>query len=172
MDFGILRKPLCKVRRQQDIHLYWSGSLASFIPHLPFAKATMAAPIGMLVTALVARLAPTLEKVYLTNDSRLAYSPAFQQTRRSSMKNTALGLLASGRAAGAAKLPPEPPPSEPRIPFFDGAGEHLLLCLGPLARDGNVRILLQAWRRARQRSPAAAAAQPSSGKSICVQRHG
>jgi poly(glycerol-phosphate) alpha-glucosyltransferase len=58
----------------------------------------------------------------------------------------------------AVELPPEPPPSEPRIPFFDGAGEHLLLCLGPLARDGNVRILLQAWRRARQRSPAAAAA--------------
>ncbi|HEV2517510.1 MAG TPA: aminopeptidase N [Devosia sp.] len=57
-----------------------------------------------LVTALVARLAPTLEKVYLTNDSRLAYSPDFQQTGRRSMKNTALGLLVIGGAEGAAKL--------------------------------------------------------------------
>ncbi|RYE48277.1 MAG: aminopeptidase N [Hyphomicrobiales bacterium] len=57
-----------------------------------------------LVTALVARLAPTLEKVYLTNDSRLAYSPDFQQTGRRSMKNTALALLVLGRAEGAAKL--------------------------------------------------------------------
>lgn len=57
-----------------------------------------------LVTALVARLAPTLEKVYLTNDSRLAYSPDFQQTGRRSMKNTALALLVLGRAEGADKL--------------------------------------------------------------------
>jgi len=57
-----------------------------------------------LVAALVARLAPTLEKVYLTNDSRLAYSPDFQQTGRRSMKNTALGLLVIGKAEGAAKL--------------------------------------------------------------------
>lgn len=57
-----------------------------------------------LVTALVARLAPTLEKVYLTNDSRLAYSPDFQQTGRRSMKNTALGLLVLGKAEGADKL--------------------------------------------------------------------
>lgn len=57
-----------------------------------------------LVTALVAQLAPTLEKVYLTNDSRLAYSPDFQQTGRRSMKNTALALLVLGRAEGADKL--------------------------------------------------------------------
>ncbi len=57
-----------------------------------------------LVTALVARLAPTLEKVYLTNDSRLAYSPDFQQTGRRSMKNTALALLVLGKAEGADKL--------------------------------------------------------------------
>lgn len=57
-----------------------------------------------LATALVARLAPTLEKVYLTNDSRLAYSPDFQQTGRRSMKNTALGLLVLGNATGADKL--------------------------------------------------------------------
>jgi aminopeptidase N len=57
-----------------------------------------------LVTALVARLAPTLEKVYLTNDSRLAYSPDFQQTGRRSMKNTALGLLVLGKATGADQL--------------------------------------------------------------------
>jgi aminopeptidase N len=57
-----------------------------------------------LVTALVAKLAPTLEKVYLTNDSRLAYSPDFQQTGRRSMKNTALGLLVLGKATGADKL--------------------------------------------------------------------
>lgn len=57
-----------------------------------------------LMTALVARLAPTLEKVYLTNDSRLAYSPDFQQTGRRSMKNTALALLVLGRAEGADKL--------------------------------------------------------------------
>ena len=56
------------------------------------------------MTALVARLAPTLEKVYLTNDSRLAYSPDFQQTGRRSMKNTALALLVLGKAEGAAKL--------------------------------------------------------------------
>ncbi|WP_298902641.1 DUF3458 domain-containing protein, partial [uncultured Devosia sp.] len=57
-----------------------------------------------LVTALVARLAPTLEKVYLTNDSRLAYSPDFQQTGRRSMKNTALALLVLGKGEGADKL--------------------------------------------------------------------
>jgi aminopeptidase N len=57
-----------------------------------------------LVAALVARLAPTLEKVYLTNDSRLAYSPDFQQTGRRSMKNTALGLLVLGKAEGADTL--------------------------------------------------------------------
>lgn len=57
-----------------------------------------------LVAALVARLAPTLEKVYLTNDSRLAYSPDFQQTGRRSMKNTALGLLVLGKAEGADRL--------------------------------------------------------------------
>lgn len=45
-----------------------------------------------------------LEKVYLTNDSRLAYSPDFQQTGRRSMKNTALGLLVLGKAEGADKL--------------------------------------------------------------------
>ncbi|MDC9823856.1 aminopeptidase N [Devosia sp. ZB163] len=59
---------------------------------------------GELITALVARLAPTLEKIYLTNDSRLAYSPDFQQTGRRSMKNTALSLLVQGGASGADKL--------------------------------------------------------------------
>jgi aminopeptidase N len=57
-----------------------------------------------LITAIVARLAPTLEKIYLVNDSRLAYSPDFQQTGRRSMKNTALALLVLGRAEGADKL--------------------------------------------------------------------
>ncbi|MDB5539859.1 MAG: pepN [Devosia sp.] len=57
-----------------------------------------------LVGALVSRLAPTLERVYLTNDSRLAYSPDFQQAGRRSMKNTALGLLVLGGATGAAQL--------------------------------------------------------------------
>ena len=59
---------------------------------------------GDLITAVVARIAPTLEKVYLTNDSRLAYSPDFQQAGRRSMKNTALSLLVNGGAAGADKL--------------------------------------------------------------------
>ena len=57
-----------------------------------------------LVAALVGRLAATLEKVYLTNDSRLAYSPDFQQAGRRSMKNTALALLVLGKAEGADKL--------------------------------------------------------------------
>ena len=35
----------------------------------------------------------TLERVYLTNDSRLAYSPDFEQAGRRAMKNTALALL-------------------------------------------------------------------------------
>jgi len=59
---------------------------------------------GELIRALVAKIAPTLEKVYLTNDSRLAYSPDFQQTGRRSMKNTALALLVNGGATGADKL--------------------------------------------------------------------
>ncbi|MGV3489862.1 MAG: DUF3458 domain-containing protein, partial [Devosia sp.] len=59
---------------------------------------------GALIKAIVSRIAPTLEKVYLTNDSRLAYSPDFQQAGRRSMKNTALGLLVSGGATGADKL--------------------------------------------------------------------
>ncbi|WP_423068745.1 aminopeptidase N [Devosia sp. CN2-171] len=57
-----------------------------------------------LLAAVVGRLAPTLEKVYLTNDSRLAYSPDFQQTGRRSMKNTALQVLVLGSAEGAATL--------------------------------------------------------------------
>jgi aminopeptidase N len=57
-----------------------------------------------LVSAVVGRIAPTLEKVYLTNDSRLAYSPDFQQAGRRSMKNTALGLLVQGGAVGSEKL--------------------------------------------------------------------
>jgi aminopeptidase N len=59
---------------------------------------------GELIKAIVGRIAPTLEKVYLTNDSRLAYSPDFKQTGRRSMKNTALALLVAGSAAGADKL--------------------------------------------------------------------
>jgi len=46
----------------------------------------------------------TLERVYLTNDSRLAYSPDFQQAGRRAMKNTALAQLVSGDAEGAAQL--------------------------------------------------------------------
>ena len=57
-----------------------------------------------LIGAIVARLAPVLEKIYLTNDSRLAYSPDFRQTGRRSMKNTALGLLVRGGAAEATRL--------------------------------------------------------------------
>ncbi len=57
-----------------------------------------------LIEALVARLASALEKIYLVNDSRLAYSPDFQQTGRRSMKNTALSLLVQGGATDAAKL--------------------------------------------------------------------
>ncbi|MBN9317929.1 MAG: aminopeptidase N [Devosia sp.] len=59
---------------------------------------------GQLITALVARLAPALEKIYLTNDSRLAYSPDFQQTGRRSMKNMALSLLVQGGATDATRL--------------------------------------------------------------------
>jgi aminopeptidase N len=59
---------------------------------------------GDLIKAVVAHIASTLEKVYLTNDSRLAYSPDFQQAGRRSMKNTALSLLVNGGAAGADKL--------------------------------------------------------------------
>jgi aminopeptidase N len=57
-----------------------------------------------LIADLVARIRPTLERVYLTNDSRLAYSPDFQQAGRRAMKNTALGLLVAGGAEGAAQL--------------------------------------------------------------------
>jgi aminopeptidase N len=59
---------------------------------------------GDLIRALVGRIAPALEKVYLTNDSRLAYSPDFQQAGRRSMKNNALSLLVAGGATGAEKL--------------------------------------------------------------------
>jgi aminopeptidase N len=59
---------------------------------------------GALVTAIVAEIAPALEKVYLTNDSRLAYSPDFQQAGRRAMKNAALALLVSGGAEHGPRL--------------------------------------------------------------------
>jgi len=57
-----------------------------------------------MIADLVRRICPALERVYLTNDSRLAYSPDFQQAGRRAMKNTALGLLVAGGAEGAAQL--------------------------------------------------------------------
>jgi aminopeptidase N len=57
-----------------------------------------------LITEIVARNAATLERVYLTNDSRLAYSPDFEQAGRRAMKNTALAQLVAGGASGAAQL--------------------------------------------------------------------
>jgi aminopeptidase N len=59
---------------------------------------------GKLTGDIVARIAPSLERVYLTNDSRLAYSPDFQQAGRRSMKNIALSMLVSAGAEGGAKL--------------------------------------------------------------------
>ena len=59
---------------------------------------------GTLIREIVGRIAPSLERVYLTNDSRLAYSPDFQQAGRRSMKNTALSLLVNAGAEGGAKL--------------------------------------------------------------------
>jgi aminopeptidase N len=57
-----------------------------------------------LIRDVVGRIAPALERVYLTNDSRLAYSPDFQQAGRRSMKNTALSLLVHAGAEGGARL--------------------------------------------------------------------
>ena len=57
-----------------------------------------------LITEIVARNAATLERVYLTNDSRLAYSPDFEQAGRRAMKNTALAQFVAGGASGAAQL--------------------------------------------------------------------
>ena len=57
-----------------------------------------------LVADIVGRIAPTLERIYLTNDSRLAYSPDFQQAGRRAMKNTALSLLVLGGSADGARL--------------------------------------------------------------------
>ncbi len=59
---------------------------------------------AQLITEVVARNRATLEQVYLTNDSRLAYSPDFEQAGRRAMKNTALAQLVAGGAEGAAKL--------------------------------------------------------------------
>jgi aminopeptidase N len=59
---------------------------------------------GTLIRDIVGQIAPALERVYLTNDSRLAYSPDFQQAGRRAMKNTALGLLVHAGAEGGAKL--------------------------------------------------------------------
>jgi aminopeptidase N len=59
---------------------------------------------AQLITEIVARNAATLERVYLTNDSRLSYSPDFEQAGRRAMKNTALAQLVAGGAEGAAKL--------------------------------------------------------------------
>jgi aminopeptidase N len=57
-----------------------------------------------LIREVVARIAPSLEKLYLTNDSRLAYSPDFRQAGRRSMKNAALALLVLGGAEHGARL--------------------------------------------------------------------
>ena len=57
-----------------------------------------------LVREIVGRNREALERVYLTNDSRLAYSPDFQQAGRRAMKNTALAQLVTGEAEGAAQL--------------------------------------------------------------------
>ena len=59
---------------------------------------------SQLITEIVARNGRTLERLYLTNDSRLAYSPDFQQAGRRAMKNTALAQLVAGGAEGAAQL--------------------------------------------------------------------
>ncbi|MGN6488394.1 MAG: aminopeptidase N [Devosia sp.] len=59
---------------------------------------------SQLIRDLVGRIAPSLERVYLTNDSRLAYSPDFQQAGRRAMKNTALSLLVHAGAEGGAQL--------------------------------------------------------------------
>ncbi len=49
-------------------------------------------------------IATTLERIYLTNDSRLAYSPDFQQAGRRAMKNTALQVLVMSGAEGSGTL--------------------------------------------------------------------
>ncbi len=59
---------------------------------------------AQLITEVVARNREKLEQVYLTNDSRLAYSPDFEQAGRRAMKNTALAQLVAGGAEGAASL--------------------------------------------------------------------
>ncbi|WP_417310965.1 aminopeptidase N [Devosia sp.] len=57
-----------------------------------------------LISGIVSRLAETLEKLYLTNDSRLSYSPDFKQAGRRAMKNAALSLLVAGGTAHGPRL--------------------------------------------------------------------
>ena len=57
-----------------------------------------------LLAALARRIAAPLERVYLANDNRLAYSPDFQQAGRRAMRNAALSMLVQGKAEHGAKL--------------------------------------------------------------------
>jgi aminopeptidase N len=57
-----------------------------------------------LVADLVGRIAESLARVYLTNDSRLDYSPDAGQAGRREMKNMALTLLASAGVADGPRL--------------------------------------------------------------------
>lgn len=52
---------------------------------------------------IVGRIAPDARASTSTNDSRLAYSPDFQQAGRRAMKNTALSLLVLGGSAPMAR---------------------------------------------------------------------
>jgi aminopeptidase N len=60
-----------------------------------------------LIGALAHRLQPVLNTLYLTHDSRLAYSPDFEQAGRRSLKNMALNLLVLGGTEGAETLAKE-----------------------------------------------------------------
>jgi aminopeptidase N len=53
---------------------------------------------------IVGRIAESLERAYLTNDSRLDYSPDAAQAGRREMKNMALALLVSGGTEHGARL--------------------------------------------------------------------
>jgi aminopeptidase N len=57
-----------------------------------------------LTADLVGRIAESLAQVYLTNDSRLDYSPDAAQAGRREMKNMALTLLVGGGASDGARL--------------------------------------------------------------------
>jgi aminopeptidase N len=57
-----------------------------------------------LLAGIASRISGALEQIYLTNDSRLAYSPDFQQAGRRAMKNAALAVLVQGGNEHGPKL--------------------------------------------------------------------